>query len=180
MFGKIKEWLHQFSDYVFSDFLTVEDYQPVTVILSAALLVGTTSGSDTYQVPNPYTLLVKRVRGHIGFNNYTGETLSITGIGNPGFLDRLAMKAANCAVEFKNTSKKYDIFDNNDNTKMRVSDLISQIGGEAVEFNPPLVVLTAQVLEADMTLNDTNATVVGASTDYGIIVEGVLVRSGNG
>lgn len=177
MLAQIRNWLSQFTRYQFPDKLTVEDYQPVIIVLRQPLNTTTTSSNDTYRVPDPYHLLVQRVRGHFGFKALTSETLTVTGVGNLDVREHLLMKAQNCRVDFVNSDKKYDIINNQ---QLVLSSILPELGAEPIVFDPPLNVLTGQTLKATMTLTDTTASVVGANAEYGLIIEGVLVRTDGG
>lgn len=177
--AQIRNWLSQFTGYPVgsSSYLTVNEYQPVIVVLRTPLNTTTTSNSDTYRVPNPYNLLVQRVRGMFGFRALTSETLTITGVGNPDIIERVMMHASNCRVELKNDDKDYDVIDNQ---QLVLAPILPELGGAPVEFDPPLNVLTGQTLKMTVSLNDTTTAVVGGNSEYGLVLEGVLVRTDGG
>jgi hypothetical protein len=176
--AQVKAWLSQFTTYMFgAGQLTADDYIPQVIVLRQPLNTTTTTNNDTYRVPSNYNFLIQRVRGHFGFKALTSETLSVTGVGNLGVVEHLLMKTSNCRIDFTNSDSKLAIVDNQ---QLVLSAIMGELGGAPIEFDPPLVILEGQTIKATMTLTDTTAAVVGANAEYGLVLEGVLVRSDAG
>ena len=155
--------------------LDITEVREVVVPMMAVLQVGTTSGSDKYVVPGDHMLLIHEVRGHLILKALTSETASITGIGNPGYLDRIAMKAMNCKVGLSNNEAKLDIL--GDSNKNTLGHLIGLPGSRPVRFDKvPQKVLRGATLLATVELVDTTASVVGGATEYGLTIVGTLVK----
>lgn len=167
-------FLKQFSDYPMAYPITQNSCRAIVPVLRKPLSSTTTSDSDTWRCPSTHNAIFFRMRGHLAFNAFTSEQTSIPGIGNPTVLDRLAIKSMNCNVKLYNTDRSNENVI--DNQQMRLADILPTIGGDPVTMDPPLIVLNGQTLQMDVSLNDTTTSVVGGATEYGIVLEGLLIR----
>ena len=155
--------------------LDVTEIREVVVPMMAVLQVGTTTSSDKYTIPGDHMLLIHEIRGHLLMKSMTSETVAITGIGNPSFLDRVAMKAMNCKVGLVQNESKLDILgDTNENT---LGMLVGLPGSRPLKFDKvPQKVLRGNTLLMTCELVDTTASIVGGATEYGLAIIGTLVK----
>lgn len=175
----VVKYLKQYTGYPLSLPLDNGDYRKITLRLRATLTTAATSATDEYKVPTTYALLIHSIRGDVAFNNPDGETLNITGIGNPMVLDRIALKAMNCTASLVNRDRSDEkiIGEKRD---VPLSALMDLVGGKPEEYDPPHIVLGGQTLQGSFALTDTGASIVGASTDYGFVINATLVRTRKG
>ncbi len=174
--GDVIKFLKQYTAFPLELPLTNGDYRDVLIRLRGTLTTATTSTTDEYKVPTTHMLLIQEIRGTVAFNDPDGETLSITGLGNPFVLDRIAIKGMNCRATLQNTDRSAENIIG-ENRNVPLSSLMEVGGGAPVKFSPPHPVLAGQALELAVELTDTAAAIVGGSTDYGILINATLVRT---
>lgn len=152
------------------------DERVVIVKLSGTITTSTTNyqQSDTYQVPADEALFIFAIKGLLGLNAPTAETLTITGLGNPDVRSRIALKAMNCRISLKDQDEPRDIVA--DAESLVLADILPGSGGDLFVFPEPDLVPPGHVIKATMALTDTTASVVGGSTDYGLYLIGKQVR----
>lgn len=176
--GDAAKFLSQYTTHPIQLPLTNETYRWVFPTLAVSLTTTTTSDVNEYKLPNTHHLLITKIQGHLAFNNPDGETLSITGLGNPSLRDRIALKAMNCRMKLINTARTGEqIFPNND---LALSTLIEAAGGGPIELPTPHFIHAGDTLEMTAALQDTAAAIVGGSTQYGVVVHGLLIRKSRG
>lgn len=173
----VHAYLSQFTDWKFKKPLTPDDYRwsSVNLRLRVTTTSNNTGGEVNYRAPSNYNLLLFEIHGHLAFNAWTTETIAIAGVGNPLVYERYALKASNCRVAFSNTDREGGtrIFDTNDKP---LSNLLPLTGGNPLKFNPPQIVRNGENLRMTLTMQDTGATIIGGSTDYGLDLTALLVR----
>lgn len=172
--NSVVAWLKQYTPWEIKTPLTPEEYECVAITMRTRLLAGTTSGQQNFRVRSNHVLLITTIRGHLAFNDLDGETLAITGLGNPDMHDRLFIKAMNCRMDLMNQDRNIKIFEGGQT--LPLAQLLPMTGGEPIRFDPPHIVMPGQTIQLDTTLNETAAALVGGSTDYGVQIDGILVR----
>ena len=91
--------------------------------------------------------------------------------------ERVLVKAANCIVQVENTTRNYKFFEHREAT---LSSLMPPMGMPLQwPVETPLPVPAKHSLKATFTLQDSASATVGASTDYGVLLSGVLVPRAN-
>ena len=147
------------------------------VITIADNITTTTAGSTfdkTYKVPSDEILAITAIRGDLLINDFSGETLSVATLGNPTVSGRLLMKAMNCRLNLVVDDDNRKLFEGQ---ALGLAGILTHVGGHPIEKNPPDIVLDGETLKLTATLQDTTADVVGASTRYGIVIVGDLVKA---
>ena len=166
---------------LYARFLKNNSRQDETAILISLLATinSSTSGAqatDEYTVPSESVLYIEQIIGIVAFNALTSETLSITGVGNPDFVQRLQIKASNCRVKLQDLDGSRDF--TSDGDEVPLSAFIPQAGGRAVIFpeGRPEMVPPGHKLKLTARLQDTTAAILGAETVYGLVLIGKLIR----
>lgn len=170
--------------------LTQDDYRWEEPVLKATLDSSISSGTDTYTVPTDKSLVVVAISPHVVFKDPMNEYASLANPSNAlrgfgmgmGIRDRIALKAMNCNVTLQDAD--------NDNVQFFPDDLGVNLGtlmasvGEPFHILPaPLIVPASHNLKASISLVKTvaasadNTPLVGASTDYGLQLHAILVRT---
>lgn len=172
--NSVVAWLQQFTPWQLQSPLTPHEFEQAAITMRTRLTTSTTSGTQTFRVRSTHVLLIKSIRGHLAFNAVTGETLAITGVGNPGVLERMQIKAMNCRMTLENQDRTIPLFAGGQD--LPLSQILTNLGGKPLEFDPPHIVLPGQTLSLATTLQDTTGAIVGGSTDYGVQVDGYWLR----
>lgn len=149
----------------------------VVIIKLSGTITSTTTNSqvtDDYQVPADEALFIFALKGLLGFNAFTTETLTITGLGNPSMQDRVFIKAQNCRITLKDQDEPRDIIA--DAESLVLADVLPASGGELFVFPEPDLAPPGHKLKATMSLTDTAASIIGGSTDYGLYLIGKQIR----
>ena len=175
-YGVIRQTLGRLAD---AADLSNDRYRPVAVPLMVSLTTTTTTGKDTYVIPGKNKFVITRVRGHISLTSILTETLSImsgtTGVGNVGFLDRLAMKAVNAKLKLQDVDATKKIFDGTND--LILASILELVGGSPLDFSEtPFIAGQGDVIQLDVSLQQTDSAVVGGATEYGVVLEGFLYR----
>lgn len=173
----IVAYLRQFTRWRFKTPVDPDDYRWANVLMKATVTTAASSpATQNYRAPANFHMLIFGIEGHLAFNAITSETLSITGIGNPDVANRMLIKSMNARLAFTNTDRNggTKIFENN---SVALSSILPSVGGEPLKFNPPHVVPNGENLALDITMNDTTAAIIGASTDYGVNLKALFVRA---
>lgn len=170
----IHAFLQQFTPWQFKAPLSPDDFRWASIQLRARLTTSTTSGQVNYRAPANFNMLIFGIQAHLALNDPDGETVTVTGIGNPDVVSRMLMKAMNARVALQNSDRPggAKIFEQNDKP---LGNLVVPIG-KPLEFFPPHMVKDAENLQMDVSLQDTAAAIVGGSTDYGVDILALLVR----
>ena len=152
--------------------------RPAAVTIAVAINTGTSGGSasDDFRVPEDEDFVIEEIRGHLSFNNWDGETLTITGLGQPTPTDRIAIKAYNARILLENIDSKRKLFDEND---ISLGDILAASGGQPIRggsgLRPAFVIAHGQTLRMTATLRDTASALVGGESNYGVTLVGVFL-----
>jgi hypothetical protein len=154
--------------------LSPGELRPVMIPLQVALLTGTTTLSDAaYAVPSDQDLYLYSITGYVAPNAIVSEPTAHFGWLNLDPSERYLLKAMNCVVQLENTTRTYKFFEGREATLASIMPPF----GTPIQFpvETPLPVNAKHSLKATFTLQDTTAAAIGASTDYGVLLSGVLV-----
>lgn len=151
--------------------LTPADLRSVFVTLQAAL-TSTTPGTDDYKVPAGWDFSIFRVHGFLSFNALNTEPTSILSWLNLDVINRYLIKLSNCTARLENKDKN-DLFSENRDVFLSA---ITPPYGSPIDLPPdaPIVVPAGQIIRATFTLQDSTTNIVGNSSDYGLVLTGVL------
>ena len=178
----IKNWIKQFvgKDWKIQFPLRDDDYRWDVKHIDVVMSTTTTSGTDTYEVPNTHIGLITKISGHLAIQDWSTETQAVSAVGNPSPVDRLVIKGQNCRVRLQNADKGDYIIGGTvgGGEKSTLADFMRAAGGEPVAFDPPHIVSNGEVLEMALDLQDTASDVVGGSTRYGLQMQVLLIRIG--
>lgn len=154
------------------------ELRPVAIPMQVALLSGTTTLSDTnYVVAADQDLYLYSIAGYLSPNDLSAEPTAMLTWLNLEPSERYLVKAMNCAVQMENVTRNYKVFDGRE---AMLSSLMPPFGMPLQwPVETPFCAPAKHVLKATFTLQDTASDVVGASTDYGILLSGVLVPHAN-
>lgn len=170
----IEAFLKHYTEWNFRTPLSPDDYFWRDETLVAAITTSTTTGQVTYRGPANFNGLLWEVRGSIAFNSVTTETLSITagttGIGNPDLDARVLKKAMNMRLDLKNSDREQKLFGT---AAKPLSDLLR----DPLKCDPPHVLPDGEALQLDIATQDTTAAVLGASTNIGVSLLMLFVRT---
>lgn len=155
--------------------LSSEDFRRVAVCLRKTLNTTTTSDNDTYKCPSTHKLLIERVHPHLCITDLSAETAAVaTGIilsTTAGYVEREAFKAGNCRLEMLNNDTQERLIGENRTTTLR------HLFFDAYDWRKaPHILTPGQTLQMNVSLIDTASDVVGAGTEYGLILSALLVR----
>lgn len=150
----------------------------VMIPLRKALLAGTTTGEATYRVPQGYNLDIKAITGTLGWTDWgTEAAVDVEIAEGPAAtslppLHRMALKASNCQIllEIQDAAVKITEGD-----QIYLSDILNKVIPLGRDDAPGLVVPSGDTVKATLTLQDSQANIVGNSTRYGVILIGALV-----
>lgn len=150
------------------------ELRPVAIPMQATLTSSVTTLADsTYTVAADQDLYLYSVAGYLSPNDLSSEPTAMLTWLNLDPSERFLVKAMNCVVQLENTSRQYKVFDGREAT---LASLMPPFGLPLQwPVETPLSVPAKHSLKATFTLQDTGSDVVGASTDYGILLSGVLV-----
>ena len=172
---ELLKFLQQFTRWGMKWPISPEDYYWTSVQLKAAILSGTTTAQVKHNCPSNFVSLIFAIEGHLAFNNPDGETLSVTNLGNLGVKDRVLLKAMNTRLALQNENRKaYNYFDTADKP---LSSILKTAGGTPLEFFPPIIASPADVLVLDISVAETESTIIGGSTDSGVDLHILRVRA---
>lgn len=152
--------------------------RPAIVTLSAAITTSTASqtNNDDFRVSTNEDFVVYEVRGLLHVNSWIAETLSIVGIGNPTTLDRAYMKASQCLINIKNKDTRVDI---TEHANIPLSSIMVEFGGSPLRFGgetrPAWIIPHNTTVQMTATLQSSDTTLIGASTNYGVMISGVYL-----
>ena len=161
--------IHEYLD------VDVRDLRSVVIPLIGPMLVGTATDTDEYIVPAESMLLIHAIHGHLLMRAPTGESAAIPGIGNPRYLARVALTAANCKIALTNNENKLQIFEGSND--LTLLTLIGAGGSRPLHFEVPHKVIRGQKILMTTSLVDTTASIIGGSTEYGVVIHGTLVKT---
>ena len=154
------------------------ELRPIAIPMQATLTTSVTTLADTiYNVPSDQDLYIQSIMGYISFNALASEPTAMLTWLNLDPSERVLVKAANCVVQLENTTRNYKVFDHREAV---LYSLMAPMGMPLQwPVETPLPVPAKHSLKATFTLQDTATATVGASTDYGILISGVLVPRHN-
>lgn len=154
----------------------LEEYKRVVVPIYANLAAAGT-GTDIYRVPSTYKLAITRIHAHVALLSQATEALAL------GFMtsiqsvrERIASKAMNARVQLVNLDTQIPIL--GENHAANLGSLMELAGGSPIDFREfPHLVLPGQTLQLTVTLIDATAAIVGANTEYGVVLDALLLRA---
>lgn len=134
---------------------------------------ATAPATDTYKVPADQDLIVLSAQGYLQFATLNSEPTAMLGWLNLDPSERWFVKAQNCNVQLENIDRSLEVMDAR---ALPMSAITPPVGAPAY-FNPelPFIVPAGHSLRATFTLNDSNTTIVGGTTTYGILLVGALI-----
>lgn len=154
--------------------LTPEDYRRIAITMRVALTTTTTSDNNTYKVPSTHKLLITGIQGHLAGMVSTDSAIG-TGNLTTAAGELFRWKAQNCRVTLINADDSTNIL--GENQAMSLATLLPSANGQPLDWrNAPHIVLPAATIQMTATLISTVAAQVGSSTEYGVTIDGVLVR----
>lgn len=166
MQGRIRSYLAEILG------LSQADIRAVLQGLQAAP-TATSPGVDTYKVPNDQDMVILSMQGYLQFASLNSEPTALLGWLNLDPSERWFVKAQNCNVQLENIDRSLQVMD----ARAIPLGSITPPCGAPAYFNPelPFIVPAGHNLRATFTLNDTNTSVVGGTTTYGILLVGALI-----
>ena len=164
--GRIRDYLRE---VLGTDF---KDVRGVGIGLQVALTTTTTSGSDKYQVPSDQELVIFGIQGYLQMPTLDTEP-QIVARANVDPSERWFAKSQNCTVQLSIKERSLNVFDQR---AVPLSAFTPPVGS-ALWFPPetPIIISRSLNLEGTFTLTDTDADIVGNSTNYGLLCFGALV-----
>lgn len=157
--------------------LSPERYRPVAIPLFKSLSTTTTSSSDKFTCPDIQRFLIRRILAHLQIADLSAESQAVSAVGNPSFRDRLVMKAANCRINIQNTSRTQKLIDGDNG--LVLASLMSPVGDGPIDWrDAPYILMPGETVKVDMALIDTASDAAGGATEYGVVLEGILLRVG--
>jgi hypothetical protein len=142
----------------------------VGIHIKKRLSTAALSGSSEYKIPSDRDLVVFRIRPSWQPTDIPAEIAvnAIFTAFNYDDLERIRM--GNCRVQLLNKDRQLKVFDNEDMLLSAMKDIPL-----AFDERAPLLVPATHTLQATFSLSDDAAAVVGQPSDYGVILEGVLI-----
>ena len=159
--------------------------RPISVSLTVNIVNGTISAANTYKVPDNEDFLVSEMRGYLAFDDWSAEVVGDTFLdnsnnGNISPRDRAYIKSSNCKISLTNNDSKLPITDGT--TDLVLSSILGELGAQPMRYGgegrPALIVPHGQTLKMLATLAKSAAKYAGATTDYGVILSGVMLSRG--
>lgn len=161
----------------------IEEFRRVEIPLITTLAAAGT-GFDTYKVPAQYKLAIQKVGGHLSLQDVANEpeivgNIGAAGIYSLGIRDRVAMKAMNCRVSLINSDTSiYLLGGGSDFRPTNLATLMELAGGTPRDWSDcPALVRSGETLRMDATVIQAGAGIGTISTEYGIWLSGLLVRT---
>lgn len=180
----IKSFLQQFTPYQLArdGSLSPRDFRNGAVTLRSRVTSSNASSPPNdeakFSVPDTHNLLIWGIRGHVEFNAPTSESAALSVFGNADIRDRIALKAMNARLSLQNETNSEALFMNKE---MPLSSLLEVAGGKPLDFALPMIVPGNNVLAMAVSfLDQSTASIIGGSTDYGLIFEATLLRRRDG
>ena len=138
--------------------------------LEVALLAGTTNADDTFKVGNEWNLAIWGYVGFLRFGSIASETFSVGGQ-NPTFQDRAFLKMSNCVIDLLVDDSKLRLIE--DSTPLSA---VTPPWGAEVKWAIPHIVPRGSTIRLKAQLKDTASAVVGATTQYGVLLRTTWLR----
>lgn len=147
------------------------------ITLRAALAAAGTA-TDTYRVPSDYKLIIMGIRGHLAMLNMTAETAIAGAMADVTVNGHMLAKAMNCRLRLYDQDTNRKLFEDNGNGQgISLASLMDHVASRSPEFRyVPHTVPAGHTLRMDATLVDNAASVIGANTEYGVVLQAVLHR----
>lgn len=164
--GRIKQYLAEILE------LGPAEIRAVGIGLEANA-TGTVPGVDTYKVPSDQDLVILSLQGYLQFQLLNTEPTAILTWLNLDPSERWFVKTQNCEVSLENIDRSLEVFD----ARSVPLSAISPPVGAPLYFNPelPFIIPAGHSLRGTFTLKDTTTAIVGAATNYGILLGGALI-----
>jgi hypothetical protein len=154
-----------------------ETVRAMAIPIYATLGTATLTGYDTYRVPTTHDFLIEKILPHLVLMDLASEAAAAVtaNITLAGFADRMAMKAANCLLDLKNTDREQKLFDNH---SLSLASLFRLTGGGPIDFGPtPQKVLAGETIRLDVRFANTAvANQIAGNAQYGVLLLGKLIR----
>ena len=151
--------------------------RPVPLLVTHTTSTATGTLYDNFRVPVDYAFFVEDIRGTLRMDSMTGETLAVTGIGNPNLVERCLMKAMNARISLSDEDDTFPLIATTDNAStLALSDVLIQVGGDPIVNVIPDLVPPGHRVRMGVTRFDTTAAIGGAATKYGLVLTGTFVR----
>lgn len=159
----------------------IEEYRRVEIPLVATLAAAGTT-YDTYKVPAQYKLAIERISAHLALMSVATEPLVIGNFAANDSLDvlnRIAVKAMNCRISLINSDTSiYILGGGSDFRPTNLASLMAAFGGKERDYTDlPALVRSGETLRMDATVVQSGAGIGTISTEYGVVLSGILVRT---
>ena len=154
--------------------LSPADVNPVAITLQGQNLNTVASpGTDTYTVPSDQDLVIFQIHGAVQFDALNSENTALLTWLNLDPSERVLVKSQNCNVTLENLDRRLQTFDN----KSLPLSAITPPFGVPLYFPPqvPMIAPHKHRLKATFQLRDSTASILGALSDYSIILTGALI-----
>lgn len=150
--------------------LSPAELRGVSVLLEKRLSTGTTSGSDQYRVPADQDLVVYQIHSTWRSSALATE-VAVNAVFTAFSMDDMErVRLSNCVVALQNKDRNLAVFENRAMRMNAMRDTPLYYPAEA-----PLLVPATHTLQADFSLQDTTAAVVGNAADYSLVLTGILI-----
>lgn len=151
----------------------------IAIPLIATIDSDTTNseGTDTWTALSDEVAFWEEVRGTLRVNDWSGESLAMSAIGNPGVRDRLLVKASNCRIKLEDVDDSLPLVQTGTNeATIALADILPAIGGKPLPYLVPELFPPGHKIKMTATLQDTASDIIGAETEYGVVLIGTAVR----
>lgn len=144
----------------------------VGIAMQAALSTSILTATDEYSVPSDQDLVIMGLSGYLQMPTLNSEP-AVVASANVEPSERWFVKAQNCNFQLTHKDRSLQIFDQR---AVPLSALMPPVG-QPMWFSPemPIIIPGSHKLQAEFSLNDSTATIVGNSTNYGVNLIGALV-----
>lgn len=158
----------------------IEEFRRVEIPLVTTLAAAGT-GFDTYKVPAQYKLAIEKIGAHLSLQDIANEPLQVGNFAANdalSILDRIAVKAMNCRISLVNSDTSiYLLGGGSDFRPTNLGSLMRPIGQPRDWSDCPALVRSGETLRMDATVIQTGAGIGTISTEYGVWLSGLLVRT---
>lgn len=133
----------------------------------------TTPVTDTYKVPADMDFIAVAMSGYILLPNLATEPTAILTWLNLEPSERIYVKAQNCLLKLENIDRSLKVTESRDLPLVSITPPFGAPINWALETS--LVVPSNHTLKATFSLQDSTAATLGAASDYGVRLDGVLI-----
>lgn len=149
---------------------------PRVVGLQTTLGAGAASDTDSYTVPREKDFYILKVWATHRFTDIDSEAAVPTEVGtNLVPSERARLKLSNCIFTLRDAEREESVV--TAGTVPNLASISPEYGGEVLDLSDtPLCIPGGNQLQTTMTLQDTAADAyIGATSVYGLVIQGVLV-----